>query len=209
MKIAVSATGPGLDDPVDPRLGRCTYLIFVDPDTMEFESLENRSNALSGGAGIQTARTIAEGGAAVVLTGNCGPNAHQTLTAAGIRVFTGMSGTVRDALGRYERGEAAASPEPTVPSHAGLGAPGPFVSQPGPGMRGGRGCGGGMGRGSGRGRGQGLGMRSGPRSGPPAPSPDGPPDEKAGAVSALRKEAEQMTRRLEEITERLRALERP
>lgn len=208
MKIAVSAAGPGLDDLVDPRLGRCTYLIFVDPQTMEMESLKNDSNALSGGAGIQTAKTIAERGAAVVLTGNCGPNAHQTLMAAGIRVFTGMSGTVREAVGRYERGEVEASPEPTVPSHAGLGTPGPFVSQPGAGMRGGRGCGGGMGRGGGRGRGQGMGMRSGPGFAPSAPSPDRPPDEKVSEVSALRKEVEQMTRQLEEIVERLRTLEK-
>ena len=32
MKIAISATGPNLEDMVDPRLGRCQYLIIVNPE---------------------------------------------------------------------------------------------------------------------------------------------------------------------------------
>jgi len=41
MKIAVSATGLTLDAEVDPRFGRCQYFVIVDPETMEFEALEN------------------------------------------------------------------------------------------------------------------------------------------------------------------------
>ena len=43
MKIAISATGPTLDAEVDPRFGRCQYFIIADPQTMEFEALENSS----------------------------------------------------------------------------------------------------------------------------------------------------------------------
>jgi len=43
MKIAISATGPTLEDEVDPRFGRCPYFIIIDPDTMEFEALDNAS----------------------------------------------------------------------------------------------------------------------------------------------------------------------
>ena len=59
MKIAVSATGPGLDAQVDPRFGRCQYFVVIDPDNMEFESIENSSARASGGAGISVAQTIA------------------------------------------------------------------------------------------------------------------------------------------------------
>ena len=142
MKIAVSSTGPELTASLDPRLGRCEYLLIVDPDTMEYEALENENKTRGGGAGIQTARTIAERGAPVVLTGNCGPNAHETLTAAGVQVFTGLTGTVQDALESYKRGEVMASEGPNVQSHAGMGGGGR-----------GMGCGRGMGRRGGRGMG--------------------------------------------------------
>lgn len=231
MKVAVSSTGPSLEDPVDPRLGRCEYLLIVDPDTMEFEALQNENKTRGGGAGIQTARTIAERGAAVVLTGNCGPNAHQTLTAAGVQVIIGMSGTVRDVLDRYRRGEVAASGEPNVQSHFGMGASGPTGGGAGSGMgsgmgggmaggggmgRGmgggmgqgmGRGMGGGMGRGGGRGMGRGMGMGSGPLGGPSTSPEQRDRSDATGEVSALRQEVQQMTRQLEEVLERLRRLE--
>ena len=42
---------------------------------------------LGGGAGIQSAQLMADRGVKTVLTGNCGPNAHQTLSAADIEVL--------------------------------------------------------------------------------------------------------------------------
>ena len=59
MRIAISATGLTLDADVDPRFGRCQHFIVVDPDTMEFEALENPNVMAAGGAGISTAQMIA------------------------------------------------------------------------------------------------------------------------------------------------------
>jgi predicted Fe-Mo cluster-binding NifX family protein len=69
MKIAVSATAPGLDAEVDPRFGRCQYFIIVDPETMEFEALDNSNSMASGGAGISTAQMIADKGVEAVIVG--------------------------------------------------------------------------------------------------------------------------------------------
>lgn len=41
MKIAISSTGPGLNDLVDPRFSRCRYYIFYDMNTGSYESKEN------------------------------------------------------------------------------------------------------------------------------------------------------------------------
>jgi predicted Fe-Mo cluster-binding NifX family protein len=147
MKIAVSATAPGLDAEVDPRFGRCQYFIIVDPDSMEFEAVDNSNAMASGGAGISTAQMIAEKEVEAVLTGNCGPNAYQTLSAAGIKVVTGVGGKIKDAVEAYKAGKLQANPQPSVGSHYGMGMGG----------RMGRGMGRGMGMGSG-GVGTGMGM---------------------------------------------------
>jgi len=41
MKIAVSATGAGLEDLVDPRFGRCRYYIIADTETLTHEAVVN------------------------------------------------------------------------------------------------------------------------------------------------------------------------
>jgi predicted Fe-Mo cluster-binding NifX family protein len=41
MKIAVSSTGPDLNDLVDPRFSRCRYYIFYDASTGLHVSTEN------------------------------------------------------------------------------------------------------------------------------------------------------------------------
>ena len=105
MKIAISATGTTLDTEVDPRFGRCRYFIIVDPETMDFEVLENSSAMASGGAGISAAQMIASKGVQAVLTGNCGPNAYKVLLSAGIQVVTSISGVVKDAIQGYQSGK--------------------------------------------------------------------------------------------------------
>lgn len=143
MKIAITATAASLDADIDPRFGRCRYFIIADPDTVEFESLENSNAMAGGGAGIATAQTIAGKDIEAVLTGNCGPNAYQVLSAAGIKVITGVSGKVQDAIQNYKSDKLKASFQPNVPDHFGMGR----------GMRHGRGMGHGRGMWHGRGMG--------------------------------------------------------
>jgi len=121
MKIGISATEPSLDAEIDPRFGRCRYFIIVDPETMQFEAVENSSAMASGGAGISAAQMIAGKGVQAVLTGNCGPNAYQVLSAAGIQVITGVSGKVRDAVQSYKSSQFQTTSQPNVAAHFGLG----------------------------------------------------------------------------------------
>ena len=121
MKIAVTATGPDLEAKVDPRFGRCQYFLCVDTDDMSFEAVENSNISLGSGAGIQSAQVMAERGIQCVLTGNCGPNAFQVLSAAGIKVVTGVSGKVQDAVRDYKAGKYHASSQPNVSGHWGTG----------------------------------------------------------------------------------------
>ena len=73
------------------------------------------------GAGVATGQLVASKGVKAVLTGNCGPNAHQVLSAAGVQVITGVSGSVRDAVVKYKAGQLKPTLEPDVPAPYGQG----------------------------------------------------------------------------------------
>jgi predicted Fe-Mo cluster-binding NifX family protein len=120
MKVAVTARGNSLEDAVDPRFGRCAWFVIVETDDMSYEAVQNENVAAGGGTGIQSAQLVADKGAGVVLTGDCGPNAYRTLEAADVRVITGVDGNVADAVRRYQAGEFSGSTGPSVQSHAGM-----------------------------------------------------------------------------------------
>jgi predicted Fe-Mo cluster-binding NifX family protein len=121
LKVAVSAAGPSLDAPVDPRFGRCAYFVIVDIDTMQYEAVPNSSLNIASGAGIQASQTIVRKGAKAVLTGNIGPNAYQALSAAGIQIIIGVTGTVGEVITKYRKGEFKETNSPTVGEHFGMG----------------------------------------------------------------------------------------
>lgn len=98
MRIAVSADGPHLDAPASPVFGRCPVLVFVDPETMAHEAVENPAANAAGGAGIQTANLVVEKGAQAVVTGHVGPNALEVLQAAQVAIYSRQGGTVRQAV---------------------------------------------------------------------------------------------------------------
>jgi predicted Fe-Mo cluster-binding NifX family protein len=198
MKIAISATGRSLDAEVDPRFGRCQYFIIADPETMEFEAVENSIAMTSGGAGISTAQMIAGKGVKVVFTGNCGPNAYQVLSSAGIQVITGVSGSIKDAIEGYRSGKFQTSASANVPDHFGIGAT--------PGMGGGFGTGRGKGRGMGMGRGmgRGIGMEFGMTS-PTSPALQSQTPEQE--IDVLKAQSQELSQQLDAIQHRLEELE--
>ena len=133
MKIAITATGGDLNAQVDPRFGRAQHFIIVDTETMEFEAIENDSTIAAHGAGIQSGQLMSSKGVEAVITGSVGPNAHQTLSAAGIKIYQSGGGTVKEAVSAFKEGKIKPIDE-IGPAHGG--------------MRGGGGRG--MGRGPGR-----------------------------------------------------------
>ena len=121
MKICVTASGNTLDASIDPRFGRAAYLTIVDSESMSFETILNAAAGAMGGAGIQAAQTLTKKGVDILITGNVGPNAFQALSAAGIKIVTGASGTVMEVVEKYKRGELSETGAPTVKGHFGMG----------------------------------------------------------------------------------------
>jgi len=118
MKVAISAQGKDLDSQVDPRFGRAKYFIVVDSETESFTAHDNSLNLNAPqGAGIQSAKNVLDFGAVVVISGNVGPKAFATLSATGIKMYTGASGTVRDTLEAFRAGKLTETGKATVGGH--------------------------------------------------------------------------------------------
>jgi len=122
MKIAVTSTGQSLDSQVDQRFGRAAYFIIVDTETMEFNAVDNQNVAAAGGAGVSSAKNVIDSGAEAVLTGNCGPNAQNTLSSADVKLYTGVKGTVSEAIELFKSGNLNESAGPNVQAHFGTGS---------------------------------------------------------------------------------------
>ena len=121
MKICITSQGDSISSEVDPRFGRCQYFIIADTETEEVQTVKNSNIDSMGGAGIQSGQFISEKKIKIVLTGNVGPNAYQTLKAAGVEIITGVSGKVADAIEKYKKGEYKTTDGPSVDSHFGMG----------------------------------------------------------------------------------------
>jgi len=113
--IAVSAAKKSLDVPVEGLFGRSRFFILVDPDTGEWEALDNLSNlSATQLVGVATAQNLVRKNIKTVMTGKCGARAFEALQAAGVEVILDTKGTVRQALGRLGRGEVMPATVPNV-----------------------------------------------------------------------------------------------
>ena len=121
MKIAVSSTGRDPTSDVEAHFGRCPGFLVVDSKVGDYQFIENNALGSAHGAGIQTAQYLASMGVKVVIAGNVGPNAYSALTAAGVEVYTGVTGSVANAVHMYREGKLAKVSGPTVGGHYGGG----------------------------------------------------------------------------------------
>jgi len=118
MKVAVTSTGDTVNATVDPRFGRAEKFIVLDTDTGEVQVVDNTQNVnLAQGAGIQAAENISQLGVQYVITGNCGPKAFRTLSAAGIKVVQGASGTISEAVEQLKTGKLVPAESHNVDGH--------------------------------------------------------------------------------------------
>lgn len=212
MKVAVSSNGKDLQSIVDPHFGRCAFFIIVETNDMSYETFDNVNMALGGGAGIQAAGFLASKGVKAVLTGNCGPNAMKNFSAAGIQVFTGLTGTVAETVEKYRKGGLTPSIEATVSEKSGIGQ---IQGMRNVVPRGGGGrCAGGAGRGMGGG-GRGMGGRCmggtgrGMGRGLASSETDGQTPEKELTLAQLKEQAAEMQKQIDMIQEKIKKIQQP
>ena len=104
MIICLPADGNTENSLVSASFGRCPYYAFYDTEAEQFEIVPNPATNAMGGAGIQASQFIVNKGANVVLTVNMGPNSGEVLIGAGVKIITGVTGTLKDAVDRFKNG---------------------------------------------------------------------------------------------------------
>ena len=162
MKIAVTASGPEREAPLDRRFGRCAYFVVIDTESNAWEAFPNPAQDAGGGAGPQAAEFLVSKRTESVISGDYGPNAFNALQAGGIEMCRASEGSVDELIQAYQEDRLEKIGAPTSEMrHSGGTGPGRGMGRGG-GMgrgRGGRGGGGGKGRGMGGGGGGGEASR--------------------------------------------------
>ena len=107
IKVGISSVGKDMDSQVSDVFGRCAYFIIAeieDKKAQKVEAIENTSSGQVGGAGVSTAKTVAEKEVNAVITGNMGPRALDVLKQFNIKMYKG-SGLVKDVLQEFIDGK--------------------------------------------------------------------------------------------------------
>lgn len=118
MKVVVTAQGNDMNSQVDPRFGRTKWFIVVDTETGDFQVHDNEQNLNAAqGAGIQAGRNVVNLKAEAVITGNVGPKAFRTLTAAKVKIFLTKDQTVQQAIDSLKSGELNEVSQANVEGH--------------------------------------------------------------------------------------------
>ena len=117
-KIAVTSDGTSLESPMNPRFGRAPYILIVTSEGELVEVIDNAVNVNAmRGAGIQAAKSLADRGVEILLTGHCGPNAFTALDAAGIKVGSDQSGSVKEVVEKCVAGKVTFADKPNAEPH--------------------------------------------------------------------------------------------
>ncbi len=104
MRVCITSKGKCLTDQFDERFGRCSYLLLVDPSTMELEAINNPGILVDHGAGIAAAQRVADIHADALITGHLGPNAEGVLAGNQMTVYLAKGGSAQSVLDDFMAG---------------------------------------------------------------------------------------------------------
>jgi len=118
MKLAVTASGRELESKVDLRFGRAAGFIIYNLEDDSFTYINNEQNLNAAqGAGIQAAQNVVNQGVDAIITGHCGPKAFRVLNSAGVKIYTGAEGTIKEAIERFKNNDLQEAASADVEGH--------------------------------------------------------------------------------------------
>ncbi len=105
MKIVFTAKGENWDSMIDPRFGRCEFLVLYDEEQDKLTAYDNTLTAeVAHGAGPKTAQIVFDLKADVLITGNGpGEKAYEVLKESNIKIYVGAANkTLKQAYEDYK-----------------------------------------------------------------------------------------------------------
>ena len=117
MKIAISATGKGLDSNVYTKFERCHFFLILDIKKNSLVPIENKTKDRPHEIGGTIGKLIANEGIDTVITTDIGPSAFEIFERYGIKIYQ-AEGILEDAIQLLKEGKLAEVTKPTVPRYA-------------------------------------------------------------------------------------------
>jgi predicted Fe-Mo cluster-binding NifX family protein len=107
MKIAVTSTGPTLDDYVSTEFDHSRYLLIIDFDTLEYETMISPNvEDSSSTAGELFAQQLLQEGVSMILANHISFNVLKSflksLRGTEIQIIDGVSGSVRNVVKQFK-----------------------------------------------------------------------------------------------------------
>jgi predicted Fe-Mo cluster-binding NifX family protein len=104
VKVSIPVMGDkGMDELVAGHFGKSIGYVIFDTESRQLVTIKNTSEH-QGGVGYPP-EILSKNGVNVVICGSLGPKAIEMLDSFNIKVYVGASGSVRNALSSWERGE--------------------------------------------------------------------------------------------------------
>ncbi|MFV0330753.1 MAG: NifB/NifX family molybdenum-iron cluster-binding protein [Dysgonomonas sp.] len=88
MKIVITSTGSSLDSDLDIHFGRCSYFVFYDTESHEYEFAVNDNRDADEKAGNMAVHFIVSQGAEKAVSGIFGIKIKSLMNDAGIQMIT-------------------------------------------------------------------------------------------------------------------------
>ncbi len=96
---------PSRDGKIDDHFGHCDYFTLVEVSETEVISKKRFDSPQGCGCKSGVAPLLAEAGVTLLLAGNMGQGAVNTLAASGINVIRGCSGSIDETVEKWLKGE--------------------------------------------------------------------------------------------------------
>lgn len=105
MKIAIPVNDKSTHTKIASTFGRAQYFLIYETEQKESSFIDNSAVASQGGAGIKAAQVIADSGAQILITPQCGENAAKVIEKAGVRMYKSQEGLALDNINAYIEGK--------------------------------------------------------------------------------------------------------